>query len=223
MVAAGAGAFTPVTLWILGEGRYEPANFPWFAIDAKDLVWNWNTGSSNYKELRAAEYEATNNEGWQIETAGPFPSLTFQGELMGLATSNPTGSGYADDMGQGAVDACKEDLADLLATLDPASVWVTRVRGELSRDALASDLDLAAATDQSAVPAVLQVPDGAMIGSPCLYADCYDGTGADGPGSPGDDPDSSGGCSIGEPAGFRWSLAALAALGIAAALRRRRS
>ena len=32
-LAAGTGAKTPITLWMIGEGRYEPANFPSFTID----------------------------------------------------------------------------------------------------------------------------------------------------------------------------------------------
>jgi hypothetical protein len=38
MVAAGTGATVGVTLWIVGEGRYEPTNFPSFYIQTRSLV-----------------------------------------------------------------------------------------------------------------------------------------------------------------------------------------
>src|SRR5262249_51130853 len=53
MVAAGTGANVGVTLWVVGEGRYGPQNFPSFVIASEDLVWDWASASSNYKTLRA--------------------------------------------------------------------------------------------------------------------------------------------------------------------------
>jgi hypothetical protein len=238
MVAAGTGAITPISLWIFGEGRYEPANFPSFTIDEKDLVWDWYTSSSNYKQLRADAYEATDNAGWQIEAAGGFSGLQFEGDMLQLAKTQPSASGYADENGQGAVEACQADLDDLFATLDARSLWVTRIRSELSRDALEADLDLAADGDQSFVSNVLQVPDANQIGDPCpnAYPDCYSGssTGSDGSGdgSTFEDADADsgcnagtptgGGCALGSPSGFRWSLVVLMALGAATAWRRSR-
>ena len=53
MVAAGVGVTTPITLWIFGEGRYQPTNFPTFAITGSELVWDFGSSSSNYKALQA--------------------------------------------------------------------------------------------------------------------------------------------------------------------------
>ena len=174
------------------------------------------------------------NEGWQIETASPFAGMTFEAGLLGLAMTDPIASGYADDMGQGAVEACQADLDDLFASLDPASVWVTRIRAELAYAALASDLDLQAASAQSQVPNVLFVPDASTIGNPCAYADCYSGSSGnvgagagasygDGGGASDEIASSGGGCAcaVDGSTSFPGGLATLGALGMAAALRRR--
>ena len=224
MVAAGTGMYTPVSLWIIGEGRYEPANFPWFIIEGSDLVWDWNSSSSNYLALRAAAFEMSDNLAWQIESAHPLSSVGFESELLSLAQSDPVGSGYADAMGNGAVAACQADLDDLFSTLDPASVWVTRTHGELSRDALASDLELAAATEQSGVPSIFQITADSTYGDPCrtAFADCYgDETGGYGPTNETDA--GGGGCSCAvEPAPIGWSVAALIAVALARIARRQR-
>ena len=55
MVAAGTGATVGITLWVVGEGRYEPQNFPSFVDPHDDIAWDWTQSKSNYTELRAAE------------------------------------------------------------------------------------------------------------------------------------------------------------------------
>jgi hypothetical protein len=52
MVAAGTGAVTGITLFLLGEGRYQPTNFPEFTIDPSQVIWNWDTNESNYAALQ---------------------------------------------------------------------------------------------------------------------------------------------------------------------------
>src|SRR5262249_32903784 len=146
MVAAGTGAFTPITLWIAGEGRYEPANFPSFVIDPSTVWWDWGTSSSTYKQIRADAFKSSDNKGWIVEAAGGFSSVQLKSDLLSLAMSDPVGSGYADDVGKGAVEACQADLDDLLAGIAPASFWITRMSAELSQAALATDLELAAAS-----------------------------------------------------------------------------
>ncbi|MEO7110752.1 MAG: DUF2330 domain-containing protein, partial [Polyangiaceae bacterium] len=92
MVAAGTGAVTPITLWILGEGRYAPANMPSFEIDSKNLVWDWDTQSSNYSKLREAGFTASNGKGWLVEAGSPEGSYIFQ-NLVDNAINDPQGSG----------------------------------------------------------------------------------------------------------------------------------
>jgi hypothetical protein len=142
--------------------------------------------------------------------------------------SDPEGSGYADDMGQGAVENCKADMDHLLGPLDPSSLWVTRIRGELSRDALAADLELSAAADQSPVAQVYQIAEENQTGDPCppgTYPDCYPGEGEGSAAGDGaaDAPGASIGCGcvLGARSGFQWGVATVLALGAAAAGRRR--
>jgi len=229
MVAAGTGAFTPISLWVFGEGRYEPMNFPSFTIDAADLWWDFTSASSNYKELRAAEYAASDDRAWLVESAGEFSAVDLTSTMLALAESDPPGSGYADEQGMGAVEACQADLDDLFAGIDPTSAWFTRLRAELSRAALASDLDLGAAVDQSAVAPQLLVPYDQYTGDPCStsFADCHTGSaastgsGGNGSGGSGSRASDSGGCAMGKDTGMTLA-AALGLLAAACAAARRK-
>src|SRR6202034_4519891 len=52
MVSVGTGATTGVTLWVIGDARWEPSNFPTFTIADSELDWDWATESSNYETVR---------------------------------------------------------------------------------------------------------------------------------------------------------------------------
>jgi hypothetical protein len=69
MVAAGTGATVGITLWVVAEGRYEPQNFPFFAITGDDLVWDWKTNSSNFAQIRADKEAASQNRAWEVESS----------------------------------------------------------------------------------------------------------------------------------------------------------
>ncbi len=218
MVAVGSGAKLPITLWVLGEGRYQPANFPWFFVQESKIVWDWNTSSSNYSKLVQGGFAATNNHGWLIEGGEPFSQFQIAEGLTSLAQSDPVGSGYADDMGLGAVDACTADLDALFGGINPASLWVSRIHGELSREALSADLMIGASSDQDPVKRSFTAPTAVGKGPPCPeYPPCPDpttssttagsgGTGGiwpstSGSGGAGGSSASGGGCSISEPDG----------------------
>lgn len=156
MVAAGTGAVTPISLWIFGEGRYAPVNLPSFEIDPSELVWDWDTSSSNYAALRDAGFAATNGEGWLIEVAQQGYPWTID-DLLWLADYDPLSSGYGDENGVGAADEAQADVDALLGTLDTGSVWVTRMYAELARSALANDLDVGASPDQSPISGYVEV------------------------------------------------------------------
>ncbi|NUP14113.1 MAG: DUF2330 domain-containing protein [Polyangiaceae bacterium] len=57
MVAAGAGARTAISLFVIAEGRYTPDNFEEANVDRKSLRYDYATGLSNYGELRDAIFE----------------------------------------------------------------------------------------------------------------------------------------------------------------------
>jgi hypothetical protein len=187
MVAAGTGAVTPITLWILGEGRYEPTNFSTFEIQAKDLVWNWDTQSSNYKSLRAQGFASASGKAWLVEAAEPLSVYSLRDTLLNFARYQPEQSGYADDMGRDAPELAEADLAALFSTLPEQSVWVTRIYGELARSALADDLQIGASMNQAMIERYLQTTNavGAAPACPAPPPGCTDGSDPEGlkPGS----------------------------------------
>jgi hypothetical protein len=169
MVAAGTGVTTPISLWVIGEGRYEPQNFPWFTIDAADLVWDWDTSSSNYKALRQAAFDDSGGLGWLVEVSGSYGSWDLT-SLCDLAAFDPEASGYGSDATE-AVAACDDDVAALLN--GNAQPWITRLYAELPQVGFEADLALVASADQSIVSGFLQATQ--EIGtSPC--PDCSGST-----------------------------------------------
>jgi MYXO-CTERM domain-containing protein len=156
MVAAGTGAVTPITLWVLGEGRYEPTNFSSFEIRSPEVVWNWDTQSSNYNELRSQGFAATGGRSWLVAAAEPLSVYGIRDSLLYLAQYQPEESGYADENGEGAVDAAQADMDALLSNIPENALWVSRLYGELSRAALGTDLEIGAAVNQVNVERYLQ-------------------------------------------------------------------
>ena len=52
MVAAGSGANVGLTLFVIGEGRWEAQNFPNDVVDPSSVSWDFAAESSNYGEVR---------------------------------------------------------------------------------------------------------------------------------------------------------------------------
>lgn len=158
MVAAGTGQTTPITLYVMGEGRYEAANFANFTIKETELTWNWDTQSSDYAKIKQAGFDASGGKSWLTEAAEPFSKYWFQDNLRWSAEFDTANSGYGiDPMGPTALEECNADLAALFSTIPDATLWVTRMNGELSRAALGIDLTLQASAQQTQVPRWLQV------------------------------------------------------------------
>ncbi len=183
MVAAGTGNTVGITLWVVGDGRYEPKNFLSFLISPSDLTWDFNTQESDYSTLRTQKEQGLNDTAWQIESSlsiSPFDieSAVLNGGFVGGASSGFTGSssgggasnsdyaaipptdagadGAAGSPGQSADQVRQQDLATLFAS-GPSTVRITRIRGDLSQKALATDLTLQASGDQSVLSNIYQV------------------------------------------------------------------
>jgi MYXO-CTERM domain-containing protein len=241
MVAVGTGLVTPVSLWVLGEGLYETVNMPSFTLESDQLVWDWDTMSSNYSMLKKTTFEASQGKAWLVEAGEPFSTFYLQDSLTFLVQSDPTNSGYADDMGQGGDLALKGDLDALFGSLDPTSVWITRLHGELSRQALLTDLTLGAATDQNPVNRFLQATKTKGSAPVCpTFPPCGPDSGSGGSGGSGggftsggggwdfwsngsNGTKAGGGCAMTEEGGFPSTLGALSVLAALALVRRRRS
>ncbi len=174
MVAAGTGPVVGITLWVIGEGRYEPNNFPTFRIEASDLTWDWSTGLSNLTTIRQEREAAGGNKLWELESSLPVaPDLVGSvvrsggfyysggagGGGGGVATAGGDYEGVDGGAGDGgtgktAEQVRDEDLGVLFAGLVPADVRITRLRSDLARTALATDLSLSASGDQKVLPNV---------------------------------------------------------------------
>jgi hypothetical protein len=182
MVAAGTGATVGISLWVLGEGRYEPQNFPNFAITADELVWDWTQQKSNYTTLRAQKSTASGGRGWETESS----TLLYRQQVESAITRNgysgypyptPTADGGApltpqeaaaqvdydpvlDSAGnvlKTALQVRNEDLATLFYGIPTATSRVTRMRADLSHAALDADLVMIASADQAVLSNIRQV------------------------------------------------------------------
>jgi hypothetical protein len=94
MVAAGVGANVGVTLYVIGEGRYEAQNFPNGVVDATKLTWSGALSQSNYTTLAAQIMQAGGGT-WLTEYAGP--------QLLTLQTGPSQGSCYTQGGGVSSV------------------------------------------------------------------------------------------------------------------------
>jgi hypothetical protein len=176
MIAAGAGATVGVTLWITAEGRYEPQNFPSYVIKNEDLVWDWASGSSNYKEVRAQRSSVEPGKTWELESTDDVQRWQIENVV------NFSG-GYEDEKANGVVvktraQLQKEDL-DIALNAPPQGTpydqtrRLTRLRVDLSRAALATDLVMTASADQSVLDNV-RIPKGEVGQPQCpIYDGCY--------------------------------------------------
>jgi MYXO-CTERM domain-containing protein len=233
MVAAGTGMITPITLYVLGEGRYDTVNLPSFKITSDQLVWNWDTQSSNYTTLKQQGFTASQNKGWLVVDAEPFSKWSIENTLSYSVMYDPANSGYADDMGNGAQQAFMDDMTALWGSIPDNGLWVTRLEGQLSRAALGADLQIAAAADQSTVEHYFYVTKTVGTAPECPPpAPCdepgYGGGGAAGWdfwGQDGNNGSKSDGCAMGGAGGapIYGGLALMAALAFARRRARRYS
>ncbi len=229
MVAAGTGATTTISLWIMSEGRYEPSNFPSFSIEPEVVLWNYDSSDSNYAELRQSAYDASQGFGWLVEAAFPYSADAFRQNVLNVVGFNPDQSGYGDGDGDWEVadEAARADLDVLFGGLDPASVYVTRFRAELSRAALGTDLLVGASTDQSSISNFVQTEafEGTQPACPSPPPGCwfYDDA-VNGPNGSGSGSEDGGACTLtAPPAPTGTALGGLLLAGIGMVFIRRRS
>jgi hypothetical protein len=180
MVAAGTGSTVGITLWVVASGRYEPQNFPSFTIDPATLVWDWSRSSSNYTTLQTAKEQALNNAAWQIESSLDISPYAIESRVL----QDPTAAAYAPipapdgGAGQTALEVRAQDL-NTLFPLGGNSARITRLRADLSQAALATDLVLQAAGDQSPLSNNYQVK--LSINANCQVCSCGNGSANGGP------------------------------------------
>jgi hypothetical protein len=162
MVAAGTGATVGITLWVVSSGRYQPMNFPTFTINAAtDLTWDWSASDSNYSTVQASKEKVLGNAAWQIESSlNVSPFQIENAVLSGQADTDypvPALDAGAEDAGISGLSnpalaptqVRQQDLSTCFPGANSTEVRITRMRADLSHAALANDLVLEAATDQS--------------------------------------------------------------------------
>jgi len=241
MVAVGTGAITPITLWMIGEGRYEPTNFPWFTIGQQDIVWNWDTADSNYATLKDDGFKMAKNGNWLIQHAKPLSMWSVRSPLEQVVSILPDQSGYGDpsDGYATASDELQADMDKAFGGLNEGSIWLTRMNGELARQALVQDLEMGASAAQSEISSFYQATKATGTPPKCpVYDPCPPsgngtpagtGTGAwwsdFGDGNPNNNgTQTSAGCAIrGETNGAAALLVMGLGLGVSISRRRRAS
>jgi len=77
MVKVGAYGQLGLTLWVIADQRYEPANYPTAQIDPARLVYDWNTITSNYDDVFADTIDEKGGRAWIVEFADRFDLLMF--------------------------------------------------------------------------------------------------------------------------------------------------
>ncbi len=192
MVAAGTGSSVGITLFIVGDGRWEPSSFSWFRIDDSDLVWDYATSTSNYAALEQQKEAAAGFATWEVEAslsedvAGVQSSIAetaqygvqLNGSSSGGAPTDPGADGYLAVAASGTTpaqtsdEAMQADLAAVFTGIAGPSFRLTRLRADLAQSALASDLALQASSDQSELTNV-RVAAGRVNGPVCpVYNGC---------------------------------------------------
>jgi len=156
MVAAGTGATVGVTVWVMADGRYEPANMKTFTIDPSEITWDFSTNTSNYAQIRQQKEQQLNFAAWQIESSIQISPYQVEGPVM----SQPADQNYPVDGDAGEAGSEQAQAADLM-TMFPdgqsTDVWVTRMRSDLAHAALANDLFVQASSDQTQLSNLYQV------------------------------------------------------------------
>jgi len=78
MVTAGAYGTLGLTLWVMAEQRYEARNYGTTVVDQNQLVWDFATGTSNYRDLFRQAVDSLGGKGWVAEFAQPLDYVYFE-------------------------------------------------------------------------------------------------------------------------------------------------
>jgi hypothetical protein len=90
MVAAGTGSHVAITLFVIGEGRWEAQNFPNGQVDPSVLTWDFSSQSSDYSTARQALMARSGGTTWNNAFANQG-SLLSRDFINGVATSITVG------------------------------------------------------------------------------------------------------------------------------------
>lgn len=190
MAAIGTGATVGITIWVVGDGRYQPQNFPFYHIEDKDLVWDFSTSSSNYTTLRAQNESQSQGRSWEIESSLALNQQLISNTILsggvyyGGGGVGPTSQSQAsadylpvpgDDagttQGQTAEQVRQADIAALFAGMSGPNVRITRMRSDIAHAAMTTDFILQASPDQAEIANVRNLTNGVNLQCP-VYDGC---------------------------------------------------
>jgi hypothetical protein len=190
MASIGTGAVTGITIWVVGDGRYEPKNFSFFHIDDAALVWDFATSSSNYTTVRAQKEASLKNAGWEIESSINLNEQAITnviqsgGQYYGPGLNPSTVSdpsldylpiGDADAGVDGGYETAEQvradDIAALFVGMNGPTVRVTRIRSDIAQTAMTKDFVVTASSDQSEVSNVRNLTNSVNATCP-IYNGC---------------------------------------------------
>lgn len=71
MVTGGAGARTPISLFVISEGQYVPENFTSSVVNPLAITYDFLTGISDYGQVRAQLFDADGGAAWAVSFSQP--------------------------------------------------------------------------------------------------------------------------------------------------------
>jgi len=121
MTAIAAGPEMGVVVFILGDQRYQPANWPDLTIDPADIEFDYTTYRSNWTSLVARAVDDAGGQGFVTEMAGPTAPMA--------------------DLARGQTPTDPDQIAarEALLTLFDAHPYITRMYTRLSAEEMTSD------------------------------------------------------------------------------------
>jgi hypothetical protein len=112
MVAAGVGANVGITLYVLGDGRYQAQNFPNGVVEDSQLVWLHAQSQSNYETVAEQIMKGGGGRTWLTELSQPVLLLGSPAQTSSdgyqCGASGASGAG-----GVGASTQSAQSLPDL--------------------------------------------------------------------------------------------------------------
>ena len=190
MAAIGTGVSVGITIWVVGDGRYQPQNFPFYQIKDSDMVWDWSTSSSNYTTLRAQNESTLQGKGWELESSLSLNQqlisntilsggVYYGGGGVGPQQSSQAAADYlpvpGDDagttQGQTSEQVRQADIDALFKGMNGPNVRITRMRSDISHAAMTTDFVLGASPDQSEISNVHQLTNAVNLQCP-VYDGC---------------------------------------------------
>ena len=190
MAAIGTGVSVGITIWVVGDGRYQPQNFPFYQIKDSDMVWDWSTQSSNYTTLRAQNESNLQGKGWELESSLSLNQqlisntilsggVYYGGGGVGPTQQSQASADYlpvpADDagtsQGQTADQVRQADIDALFKGMNGPNVRITRMRSDISHAAMTTDFILGASPDQSEISNIHQLTNAVNLQCP-VYDGC---------------------------------------------------